>query len=167
MRRRRGGSTVLTKTTATTPRDRWFVGTLFRVLADRADTDGQLAVMEQRAPRGFSPPLHVHRREDTALLVLDGELRVRVGDDERTLGVGDFAWLPRDVPHSFRVESEEAHLLELATPAGVEAFHVEASDPAPSFALPPPGAPDVARLLAAGERHGAEIVGPPMAPPPS
>ena len=40
----------------TTERNRWFLGTLLRILADSSDTGGQLAVMEQRARRGFSPP---------------------------------------------------------------------------------------------------------------
>jgi quercetin dioxygenase-like cupin family protein len=155
---------VLATTTTPTDRDRWFAGTLLRVVAGTGDTDGKLTVMEQRAPRGFSPPLHVHEREDTALLLLAGELRVRVGDDERTLRPGDFAWLPRSVPHSFRVDSDEAHLIELATPAGVEGFHVDASDPAPTLEIPPPGEPDVARIAAASRSYGATFAGPPMAP---
>jgi uncharacterized RmlC-like cupin family protein len=119
--------------------------------------------MEQRARRGFSPPRHVHRREDTALLVLDGQLTVSIGDESRVVGPGGFAWLPRDVPHTFRVDSDEVRLIELATPGGIEGFHVDASDPAPVAELPPPGEPDIPRLLAAAVGYDAEIIGPPMA----
>jgi quercetin dioxygenase-like cupin family protein len=156
---------VSLQTTATaSERDRWFLGTLLRVIADHGDTGGQLAVMEQRARRGFSPPRHVHHREDTALLVLDGAITAVVGDERVELGPGGFVWLPRDVPHTFRVDSETVHQIELATPAGIEGFHVEASDPAGARELPPPAEPDIPRVLTAIGGYGAEIVGPPLGP---
>jgi quercetin dioxygenase-like cupin family protein len=147
-----------------TDRDRWFLGTLLQVVAGHSDTGGQLAVMEQRARRGFSPPRHVHHREDTALLVLDGAITAIVGDERVELGSGGFVWLPRDVPHTFRVDSDTVRQIELATPAGIEGFHVAASDPAPARELPPPGEPDITRVLAAIGGYGAEIVGPPLGP---
>jgi len=143
-------------------RDRWFAGTLLRIVADRADTGGALTVMEQQLSEGFSPPLHVHRREDTAILVLEGELTVAVDGAEQTLAPGGFVWLPRGLPHSFRVDSAEARILELATPGGIEGFHVDASDVAASATLPQPEAPDVARMIAAAAAHEVDIVGPPM-----
>lgn len=153
---------MLDSTTGALPRDRWFAGTLLRIVADASHTGGALSVMEQRAAAGFSPPLHVHHREDTALLVLDGTLTVRVGDAERVLAPGGFCWLPRDVAHTFRVDSDEAHFLEFATPSGIEGFHLDASDPADAVALPPPSAPDVGRLVSAIAPYGADIIGPPM-----
>src|SRR5262245_38038529 len=130
-------------------RDRWFLGTFLRVVAGRDDTGGGLTVMEQLAPRDFSPPLHRHRDEDTALLVIDGELTVHVDGVESRLGPGEFAWLPRGVPHTFRVDSDQVRLYEFATPAGIEDFHVDASDPAPAREIPPPGEPDIPRVVAA------------------
>lgn len=151
-------------TTTTTERDRWFLGTLLRILAGGDDTGGQVAILEQRARRGFSPPLHVHHGEDTALLVLDGAITAVVGDERVERGPGGFVWLPRDVPHTFRVDSDTAHLLELITPAGFERFHVDVSDPAPELQLPPPAEPDIPRLLGAIDGYGAEIIGPPLGP---
>lgn len=142
--------------------DRWFAGTLLRVVAGADDTGGQLAVMEQVARRGFSPPLHVHHREDTAMLVIEGRLTVLVGTDERVVEDGGFVWLPRDVPHTFRVDSDIVRLVELVTPAGFEQFHLDASDPAASPEPPPPGPPDIGRLVAAIGGYGAEIIGPPL-----
>ena len=155
----------MTHTTGTTDarnRDIWFAGTLMRLLATAEDTGGQLAVMEQRARRGFSPPRHVHHAEDTALMVLEGHLTAEVGDDRRAVGPGELVWLPRDVPHTFRVDSDEVHLLELATPAGIERFHVEAGEPARVAEIPPPHEPDVARMLAVAEGYGTELIGPPL-----
>ncbi len=141
---------------------RWFLGTLLRIVADSRDTGGQLSIMHQRARRGFSPPRHVHHREDTAMYVINGSLTVERGDDSVELPTGGFVWLPRDVPHSFRVDSAEAEFLEFVTPAGFEQFHVEISDPAPSNEIPEPTEPDIGRILAAIGGYGADIVGPPM-----
>lgn len=143
-------------------RDRWFAGTLMRIVAASTDTAGALTVIEQQARLGFTPPLHVHRREDTAFLVLDGKLTVRLDADESVIGAGQFVWLPRDVPHSFRVDSAEAHFLEFATPGGVEGFHIDASDAAPTPSLPPATEPDVPRMLANVGAYRIEIIGPPM-----
>ncbi len=142
--------------------DRWFLGSRLRIVCDAVTTDGTLTVLEQWAPSGFSPPLHVHHREDTALHVLDGQLTVVVGDVTSSVGSGELAWLPRDVPHTFRVDSDGAHFLEYATPGGVEAFHLDASEPAAAPGLPEPAAPDVPRLVEAFARHGGEILGPPL-----
>ena len=149
-------------TTPPTTRDRWFVGSLVRILADAADTNGQLGVFEQTARKNFSPPRHVHHREDTALFVIEGKITVEIGDERRTADAGELVWLPKDVPHTFRVDSEQARLLELITPGGFETYHVDASDPAPFLTLPPVGPPDVGRLVAAIGPYGAELVGPPM-----
>lgn len=117
------------------------VSTLNRIVATGAETGGTLGVMEQWPPKGFSPPRHVHDREDSARHVLDGELVVERGEERFTIGAGGFGFLPRGVPHTFLVRSDGAHFLEYVTPGGFEQFHVDASDPAPSATLPPPGPP--------------------------
>lgn len=151
-------------TVPATEKDRWFLGTLLRIVADGVDTSGHMAVFEQQAGNGFSPPRHVHHREDSALLVLDGAITAVVGDERVEVGAGGFVWLPRDVPHTFRVDSERVRLLELLTPAGFEQFHLDSSDPAPLLELPPAAEPDIPRLLAAIGPYDAEIVGPPLGP---
>ena len=153
---------MTTKALLSTDRDRWFAGTFLRILADAGDTGGGLTVMEQRARRGFSPPLHVHHREDTAILMLEGEMTVAIDGIEQHIVGGGFAWLPLDLPHSFRIDSAEARFLEFATPGGVEGFHLDASDPARAPTLPPAAEPDVARMLGAVADYGIEILGPPM-----
>lgn len=143
---------------------RWFVGTLNRVVVTAAETNGAFGLMEQWAAGGFSPPRHVHHAEDSAIIVLDGELLVQCGDDEFVASAQRPAFLPRDVPHTFLVTSDTAHFYELVTPGNFEGFHIDASDPAPAAELPPPSAPDVARLVAALGPYDAEIIGPPMSP---
>ncbi len=94
--------------------------------------------------------------------MLDGAITVVVGDERVEVGAGGFVWLPRDVPHTFRVDSETAHLYEFVTPAGVEEFHRAASDPAQTPTLPPPSAPDIARLADAASGFDIDLVGPPL-----
>jgi len=145
---------------------RWFVGTLNRLVVSSAETGGAFGLMEQWAPAGFSPPLHVHHREDSALYVLDGELLVQRGEAQLNAGPGDCVFLPRDEPHTFLITSSKgAHFLELVTPGGFEQFHVDASDIASSASLPTPAPPDVPRLVAAIGAFDAEIIGPPMPSP--
>jgi hypothetical protein len=70
------------------------------------------------------------------------------------------------VPHAYRVGSDEAHWLVIATPAGFEAFVREVAEPAPAEHLPPAGRPvDAALVGRAAAKVGIEILGAPGALP--
>ena len=141
---------------------RWFVGSLNRVVTTAAESNAVFGLMEQWAPEGFSPPLHVHHREDSAVILVDGAMVVRRGHEDVEARPGDCVFLPRDVAHTFVVTSPQAHFYELVTPGGFEQYHIDASDPAGEARLPDPGPPDIDRLVAALGPYGAEIIGPPM-----
>ena len=112
------------------------------------------------------PPLHVHRRDDETFYVLEGELTLFVAGEQIVLGPGQAALAPRDVPHAYRVESEEARWLVITTPAGFDAFVREVAEPAPADELPPAGRPfDPAVLGQAAANVGIEILGAPGALP--
>lgn len=153
---------ALGKTDVDGVRERWFLGSYLRIVASADETDGSFAVMEQMAPVGFSPPLHVHHAEDTALLVLEGHLVARRGDEDTGVGPGEMVWLPRDIPHSFLVDAPDTRFLEFITPAGFEQFHIDTSEPAQSRSVPIPGPSDIDRLVSTAALFGAEILGPPM-----
>ena len=91
------------------------------VILDSAVTGGQLSVVEIRAKRGDASPVHVHSRDDEAFFVLDGTMTVWVGEQRRELGPGSIGFLPREIPHSFRFDTD-ARALTLTTPAGQEGF---------------------------------------------
>lgn len=142
-------------------RDRWFLGTLMRLHATSAETGGALSVVEQRAPAGFSPPLHVHAREDAVLIVLEGALTVQVGDVRRRLGPSESVFLPRRVPHTFRADVP-SRIIEVTTPGGSDEFYAENGVPAARLELPAPEPMDIGRLVqSANERH-IEHLGPPL-----
>ena len=144
----------------------WFIDNLVHVHVDADASDGRLALIEERGRRGEMPPLHVHHRDDETFYVLDGELSLFVAGRQLTLTAGQAALAPREVPHSYRVESEQARWLVITTPAGFESFVRRVAEPAPADELPEAGRPlDPAVLAQAAADVGIEILGPPGALP--
>ena len=144
----------------------WFFGGLTTIKADGAETGGRVMVTEQLGPRGSGSPLHVHRNEDEWFYVLSGELTFWVDGQVTRATEGSFVFGPRDVPHTFTVSSDEARFLLIVEPAGFENFLLELSEPAQATTLPPPSAalPPLEGMMAAAERYGLEILGPPGIP---
>ena len=54
-------------------------------------------------PPGIATPLHRHTREAEALLVLEGVIEYRAGEETYELTAGSFLYLPLGVPHAFRI----------------------------------------------------------------
>lgn len=68
-------------------------------------------------PPRFIAPLHVHYRDDEAWYVLEGTLRVRVGDDEVEAGAGSGVLVPRGTAHTYwNPEPMPARYLLVMTP---------------------------------------------------
>jgi mannose-6-phosphate isomerase-like protein (cupin superfamily) len=136
------------------------------VKATGASSGEAYTLMEQVAPPGFSPPRHIHHVEDEAFYVLRGRVRFQCGDRESTLCSGDYVFLPKGVPHTFRVEgTEPAKMLQWTTPSGLEEFVREVGLPTSVRELPPdePFSADLpARLRALGPKYRFSIVGPPL-----
>jgi quercetin dioxygenase-like cupin family protein len=144
----------------------WFIDNLVRVHVDGETSGGRLAIVEEWGARGNMPPLHVHHSDDEAFFVLEGELSLFVAGEQLILTAGQAALAPRGVPHSYRVESAQAHWLVITTPAGFESFVRACAEPAPADELPPAGRPqDAAALAQAAAEVGIEILGPPGALP--
>lgn len=140
----------------------WFLGTLVTVKAGSDATNGAYTLIEQLAPAGFGPPPHIHRDEDEAFYILEGELTVTCGDNQWAAPAGAFVFLPSGIPHSFVVsDAGPAKLLQLTAPGKFEHFAAEAGEPAQQLTLPPPAAPDVPKLLGLMAKYGYDPVGPP------
>ncbi len=142
----------------------WFLTNRMTMKATAQMTNGAFGLVESLIAPGFSPPLHVHHREDESFYVLEGEVTMRCGDRTFQAMPGAFVFLPRGVPHTFVVEGDKpARMLTLMTPGGGEAFFPEAGRPAEREGLPPAAPPDIEGLKRAGALFESEIVGPPMA----
>jgi len=92
----------------------------------------------------------LHEQNDEFSYVLEGEIGVRIGEQEFTTGPGSYVLKPRGIPHTFWNPTDRpARLLEIISPAGLEAFFRELGS-----MLAGPGEPDFAALAALPERYG-------------
>jgi quercetin dioxygenase-like cupin family protein len=134
----------------------WFLGQRSWLRAAAAQTGGSMGLVEQIVDAGFESPYHIHRAEDELFYLLEGDVSFISGDHRGRVGAGGMAFLPRDLPHGFRVEgSAAARLLIFTTPAGFEGFVGELSEP-----QPPTAPPDLERLMRVATAHHIDILGP-------
>jgi len=141
----------------------WGPGELMTFLATGEETNGAYFLAEISVVPGGGTPPHIHRREDESFHVLEGELTIRVGEDTITASAGDFAFLPRDIAHSFQNTGQgNAKALVLVTPAGLEGFFTEVFEPATdrSAVPPPPTGELIARAISASPKYGLELIPP-------
>jgi quercetin dioxygenase-like cupin family protein len=139
-----------------------FAGGAFVIKATSDQTGGKFAAVEFSGPKGFGSPIHVHSGDDEFFVVLEGDVRFRLGDGEADLGPRSFVYGPRGVAHGFTMLSETGRVLLFFGPAGVEEFFREAS--AYAATVPPGERPDPKTMGEIAARHGQQNVGPPMPP---
>jgi mannose-6-phosphate isomerase-like protein (cupin superfamily) len=137
-----------------------FLGVRVDVLSD---PDAPVVVAEGVAPRGASPPLHVHADLDDSFYLLDGRMVVRCGDDVFLATSGTWVQFPKGVPHTFRVLDRPARVLMVhANDSFIDAVraigHPAAAGDVPTAA----GGPPIDELNRALAAHGITSVGPPM-----
>jgi quercetin dioxygenase-like cupin family protein len=145
---------------------RWYGDSLFEFLIPSEATGGELSVFLATLAGGFSPPRHVHTREDEVFLVLDGEVTFDLDGRRLLAGPGTSVFVPRGVPHTFRIDSPAARLLGVITPGAFEQLFRNLSVPAGERALPEPGTVplDIPAVMAEQARLGTLVVGPPLGP---
>ena len=124
-------------------------------LARGEETSGSLLVADVGVPPGDGPPLHRHTREDETIYVLEGDLRIKLGDELSAAPPGSFVFIPRGVAHTFQnVGKQPGRMLLTFAPAGMEAFFDR---------LAKLTAFDPDEFRRAGAEVGTEMVGPPLA----
>ena len=138
----------------------WVVGDLYTILAGGEETGGAYALIHGVVPPGGGPPHHIHRREDEAFYVLEGQLAFEVEGRRIAAAAGDWITLPRNTLHHFKnIGPAPAKVLILVRPSGLEKFFAEVGQPVTDRSAPP--SPDIEKLLAVAPRYGLEIrVGP-------
>ena len=139
---------------------RWMGETSTHFLATGETTRGAFALVDERAKRGESVPLHLHRDDMESFYVVEGEITLFLGDQPGVrLGVGSFAHIPGGTVHGFRVESETARYLILTTPRHGQ-FYRAITLPSRPGGLPPLESIDGSQIKQAAEEYGVEFVGP-------
>lgn len=129
------------------------------IRATEEETDGAYSILEFTIEPGPGiTPMHIHHEADEAVLVLEGELTVKLGDERRVLEAGSYARAPRGLPHTYRSSGDRpAKVLFIYTP-GEEWHYLEAA----AEHGPVEDESDIERLAPLLEDHGIEIVGPPL-----
>ncbi len=130
---------------------------IIRVTGD--ETDGAFAVIELRVPPGFSGPPHIHHREHQTDHVVEGELVFTVGDDTIVADAGTIVHCPKEVPHSFRNESDaEAVVYDWLHPAGFDEFMARSAPEVTDPSDPPEL--DMDRVMELAPEYGLEFIEP-------
>ncbi len=145
-----------------------FLNHLATVKVAGGDSATGMSAVEFTAPRGFGPPLHVHTEEDEIMYVIDGRIRLDIGDDSVYADTGTVVSLPHGVPHVFQVESTTARFLTVtagrnASP-GFDRFVDALGAPTDLATMPTPIEIDPGHVAQVCARHGIEVLGPPPAP---
>lgn len=106
-------------------------GTPFRVVVSGSDTSGHAVVLTVDMPPGLHVDAHIHESEEQINIVLSGQVRFRVGDEETVLGAGGVLLMPRNIEHELWNDTPEfAQLVEIYTPPGMEQKFAAAGTPA-------------------------------------
>ncbi|MDZ4757505.1 MAG: cupin domain-containing protein [Bacteroidota bacterium] len=92
------------------------------------DTNGQFTLIEQFDEPGVGIPKHIHFNEDELFRVLEGKLKVTIGDETKFVTAGDTIYCPRGIPHAWEVVgTEKAKTILMIFPAGLEVMFEELS----------------------------------------
>lgn len=67
---------------------------------------------------GEGPPPHYHPNEEQFMFVLEGRMRMVLGDEERIIGPGTLVHIPRNVRHGVRALGGPAVFFATKSPAG-------------------------------------------------
>lgn len=145
----------------------WAMGSLFEHLLTAAESAGELGVSLVTQPPGIATPLHRHTHESEAFFLLEGTMTYRAGDDVHHLEAGSFMYLPKGVPHAFRVTgTTPVRMLALVVPGGLLSLYDEVGVPADERRLPGadgrPMPEEIGRWNEIGPRYGLQVVGPPI-----
>jgi hypothetical protein len=137
------------------------LGGLYDVRVTGEETNGAATVIEFTVPPGAGPPPHVHD-QDEILHVIEGNVRIHIGDKTVEAGPGTVVFIPKGTLETFEPIST-VRILGIYTPGGIDRFFIEASEPAERREVPPPltSPPDVARLASIGAKYGLELKPPP------
>src|SRR5579859_4066929 len=138
----------------------WHLGALLTFKALGEETNGQYWALEGLADHHMAVPLHAHTREDEIWYVVEGEIQFYIGDEVKTGGPGSFVYIPRNVPHTFKVRSATARWFGIGLPAGLDQWFFETGEPAKSLTLPPPPSapPDVDAIVASLKAYGTDTL---------
>jgi mannose-6-phosphate isomerase-like protein (cupin superfamily) len=134
-------------------------GDRYTFLVTGEESGGSMFALDCLVGAGGGPPPHRHLAEDELFVIHSGQVTFTAEGRTRKVGPGESVFVPRTTAHTYvNHGSEDAHMLAVYTPAGMERWFEEVCTPVldPSLA-PPPVTPElIERMLEAGPRHNVE-----------
>lgn len=127
------------------------IGDRQTIKLDGSHTNGSFALIEQDNEPGTSVPEHFHTQENEIFYLLEGEMEFSVAKEKIVAAAGTTVFLPRGVPHSFKVTGNGARALVMLQPAGTENMFRELNGL-------PPGEPDFERVTKICSKYGIHFV---------
>ena len=123
------------------------------------DTGGEFTVFEGRIKPFQGPPLHRHRDQDESWYVVEGKFRFEVDGQEIHAGAGATIFAPRGSRHTFQnIGAAPGVIVTTVIPGGLDIFFEELEMVTPRGTVPDP-----AKIVPIFEKHGLELLGPPLA----
>ncbi|MGN6370387.1 MAG: cupin domain-containing protein [Phycisphaerae bacterium] len=127
------------------------LGDQVELLVTAAQSNGSCVVLAQSSEPGSGPPPHVHANEDEFFQVLEGEFELFSNGQWKPLKNGEFAFCPRNIPHTFRNAGTSCgKILCVAVPGRFQYFLEELSR------LSAPA--DMPRIIALAESYGIKFL---------
>jgi quercetin dioxygenase-like cupin family protein len=122
-------------------------------------TNGHFAMAISGCHPGDGPPPHIHRREDEAFYILEGEMTFLYGDQLLRAAPGTFVWGPRDIVHRFQCTSKTpAKMVLMVSPTQFLDFAMTLAEPAVDFMSPPELSPaKIGQLMQVAPQYGIEM----------
>jgi mannose-6-phosphate isomerase-like protein (cupin superfamily) len=143
---------------------RWYMGNVMTFLVNSEQTGGAFSMTEYLSKPGNEPPAHVHGREDEVLYVLEGRIDAYVGKEVLSAGQNEGVYLPKFIPHTFRILTPQLRMLIWMSPGGLEGYFRDMSESARSLSLPEHavnyGEVDMTQALHVGKEHGLSFLSP-------
>jgi mannose-6-phosphate isomerase-like protein (cupin superfamily) len=124
------------------------LGNSYTYKASKEETRGAYALIETTVV-GDGPPPCIHKTEEETFYVLEGSLKVFIGEHTFTANVGAFVLVPRGTVHTFSKVGMSARILIIISAAGFEKFFEEMAGPL-----------DLEKVEALASKYNLEIVGP-------
>lgn len=134
----------------------------YNILLNSQHSEGQLAIIEMLVPPNSGPVPHEHKGFQECFYVLEGEVEMQTKENRLQAKQGDLVHIPLDGPvHCFKnISSQNARLLCIVAPSGLDTFFEEAGRKIPARTLPDPAPPSpeqITLMNQTAEKYGQKL----------
>lgn len=133
---------------------------VFRVLLPAAETEGRCSIVHNVTQPGTGPARHRHSKDHEWFYILDGTFRFEVDGTTIDVGPGASVFAARGSAHAFMATGDKPGRMIIVTqPGGLDEYFSDLAQVTRGMTMPP----DLSAVKPVFEKHGLEILGPPLA----